>query len=261
MSEHCSSPRAMARTHSPKTRRRAAIRCHDGAASGRTGVTTANQVNSLAVATLLLTAIADDAESPVTAREEARLSITAGLPADELTVQLELDRIYNRAVNELDYLYEPPVGALSKAVVVRTFLSFYADRDTRAEWGLLPREYGDYVARSADPDGMVSADVCHDADALLIPRAHSWLIPSDSLTGLDGDEVCTLLRLPDATPPLVILNFPLERSVPGGVMVRPPVWLDTLPARDAVWRPGAVIGEKVDRDVRRNCCGGAEWRP
>lgn len=211
-------------------------------------------------AELVLSRIALDESIPAQINDRAA-HLLESLPRDDLARQLALRELYEAAVLELDVRFEAPHEDLEKCVSVEPFLRHYADSDTRAEWQTIPVRYQHSIALSVIPDEVLTSALPNDMAEVLVPRENSWLIPTSTVEGLDGDTIQHALRIPHADPPYASLQFPLPRALESELLVREPSSIDTLPTCDVVWQPGSVPQERVDRNIKRESCEAVRWRP
>ena len=93
-----------------------------------------------------------------------------------------------------------------------------------------------------------------------MPAENSWLVPTDRISGLDGVNIKSRLKL-DGAPPYIVMVLTVERMKAAGVAVREPRGVDVIPRRFTTWLPGDVPGERIDQDIPVAALEALEWRP
>ncbi len=118
-------------------------------------------------------------------------------------------------------------------------------------------EYRRYLEAEGDPAAAARRDL---PAGILVPAAHSWMVPAACIAGLDGRRIKSRLRMFENSPPYLVLLFPVHKMKAAGVEVREPRGVDVVPGRLVRWAPGDVRGERIDKDIPLAALGGIKWR-
>ncbi len=163
--------------------------------------------------------------------EELRQSVIPDLPV---------------AIPEVDY---------ARCVAVEVFWRHYI-RPARQAFFDTANDYLRYLEATDDPAGVAAGDLLQ---GILVRSAHSWLVPTELIVGLDGAATKARLRIAHG-PPYIVMLFSVERMVRSGVKIREPRGTDAVPGRLVQWWSGDVPGERIDQDIPTAALEGLEWR-
>ena len=207
----------------------------------------------MAQARELVRIVANDAGLPRFARRRA--NELAGVAGSQ--PELVLDKLEDlRGLVVPDLPLEPPACDYARCVPVATFWRHHIRPERRLMF-TSPEDYRFHLESDADPEVAAWADL---EDERLVPAKNSWLVPADRLSGLDGVNLKSRLKL-DSAPPYIVMVLSAARMKAAGVEVREPRGVDVIPGRFATWSPGDVPGERIDKDIPVAALEALEWRP
>lgn len=129
-------------------------------------------------------------------------------------------------------------------------------RPTRQAFFNTTNDYRRHLESMDDPAGQAARDL---REGILVPAAHSWLVPTETIAGLDGAATRARLRIRHG-PPYIVMLFSADRMAGSGVRVREPRGTDAVPSRLVQWQSGDVPGERMDQDIPTAALEGLEWR-
>ena len=201
----------------------------------------------------LIRIVTTDAGLPIPARRRAGALV--GLA--ESNPNLALERLIELS-DEIRprLIVETPATDYARCVSIEVYWRYNLGRD-RKELFRSPEDYRRRVEIENDPAARLLADL---APGILVPAAHSWLVPLSDLDGLSGTQVRMRLNMRQ-DPPYVVLVLSADRMRIGGVAVRSPRGIDAIPGRHVQWHPGDVRNERIDLDIPASAVEGIEWRP
>lgn len=150
---------------------------------------------------------------------------------------------------------ETPAVDYARCVAVEVFWRHYI-RPTRQAFFDTANDYLRYLEATDDPAGTAAGDLRRGT---LVPSAHSWLVPTEVIEGLDGTGLKVRLRI-NYGPPYIVMLFSVEKMVRAGVTVREPRGTDAVPGRLVQWWSGDVPEERIDQDIPASALEGLEWR-
>ena len=213
---------------------------------------TLGQVDVKRQARRLIWTVAEDTGLPRYVRREASgLDSLAASSPDLVFDRLEVLRL--RVLPDL--AVTPPTLDYARCVPVEVFWR-YNICPTRKELFATAMDYRCHLEALADPAGAARDDL---ADGVLVPAAHSWLIPLDRIRDLNGAQIKSRLQI-DHHPPYLVMIFPTALMRASDVKIREPCGIDTIPARLVHWMPGGVPEERIDQDIPVSALEGLEWR-
>ena len=197
--------------------------------------------------------VADDSGLPRFARRQA--AELAGLAHSQPERVLDqLEDLRRQVVPDLPL--EPAECDYARCVSVVTFWRHHLRPEVQTAF-IRAEDYRRWLDAARDPAGVARA---HLNEEVLVPAAHSWLIPARRIDGLSGRQMKARLKLGDH-PPYIVMVLPLERLRASGVEVREPRGVDAIPGRFRDWRAGDVPDERIDQDIPVAALGRLEWRP
>ncbi len=201
----------------------------------------------------LIRIVTTDAGLPVRVRRRAGTLVALAESNPDLALERLIELSDEVRPNLRD---EAPVVDYARCLSIEVFwrCNLFADRKALFR---SPEDYRRQVENEEDPAGRLLDDL---APGLLVPAAHSWLVPVGETRGLSGAQLRTRLRLRQ-DPPYVVLVLSVERMRNGGVAVRQPRGIDAIPGRHLQWHPGDVPNERIDLDIPVSTVEGIEWRP
>lgn len=210
-------------------------------------------MDDVAVARQLVRIVAQDRELPkFVTREAASLEPMAaskpGLVCDRL------EALRQRILPDL--ALKPPTCDYARCVSVESFWRHHL-RPDRRDFYASAVDYRRYLEAQNDPAAAARRDL---PAGILVPAAHSWMVPAACIDGLDGWRITSRLRMFGNSPPYLVLLFPVHKMKAAGVEVREPRGVDVVPGRFVYWAPGDVHGEKIDKDIPLAALQGIEWR-
>lgn len=201
----------------------------------------------------LVRIVANDAGLPRFARRQANELV--GLAGSQPDLVLDkLEGLRRQVVPRLPL--ERPTCDYARCVPVATFWLHHIRPERRALFAS-PEDYRFHLESGADPAATAWSDL---EDGRLVPAENSWLVPADQISGLDGVNIKSLLKL-DGAPPYIVMVLSVERMKAAGVAVREPRGVDAIPRRFTMWLPGDVPGERIDQDIPVAALEALEWRP
>ena len=210
-------------------------------------------VNVVAQARQLVRIVANDASLPRFARQQANELV--GLAGSQPDLVLDkLEGLRRQVVPCLPM--ERPTCDYARCVPVATFWLHHIRPERRALFAS-PEDYRFHIESGADPAATARRDL---GDGRLVPAENSWLVPVDRISGLDGVNIKSRLKL-DGAPPYIVMVLSVERMNASGVAVREPRGVDVIPRRFTTWLPGDVPGERIDQDIPVAALEALEWRP
>lgn len=202
----------------------------------------------------LIWIVARDRELPRYVRSEAN-SLEASVPISPELVHLRLNRLRERVLPDLGV--DSPTVDYARCVSIDVFYQHHL-RPARRSLFQDPDDYLYYLEDTPDPAGVAQSELREDS--ILVPAAHSWLIPADHIAGLGGAMIKSRLRIRQ-DPPYIVMVFPVERMEKADVGVREPCGLDAVPGSFTWWSPRDVPDERIDEDIPLSALGSLEWRP
>ena len=209
--------------------------------------------DAVAEARDLIQVVANDRGLPHFARHEAGRMLPLAASEPEM-VWDRLEALRRRVLPDLPLW--PPIFDYVRCVSVATFWRFHLPSVVR---GLFRHyiQYQRHLEAHEDPAFMALG---HLADGVLVPAPHSWLVPESLISGLNGAQTRSRLRI-EQKPPYLVMIFPVEQMRAAGVRVREPRGVDAVPGRHVRWSSGDVRGERIDENIPRAALGGLQWRP
>ncbi|MCY3953251.1 MAG: hypothetical protein OXG69_12030 [bacterium] len=201
----------------------------------------------------LVRIVAQDAGLPRFARRQANELVALAGSQPDLVLD-KLEGLRRQIVPRLPL--EPPTCDYARCVPVATFWRHHIRPERRALF-TSPEHYRIHLESGTDP----AATACRDlADGRLVPAKNSWLVPADRISGLDGANLKSRLKL-DGAPPYIVMVLSAEKMKAAGVAVREPRGVDVIPGRFSTWSPGDIPGERIDQDIPVAALEALEWRP
>lgn len=200
--------------------------------------------------------IADDKSLDDWIRQRAHgLASLDGLTDEQALV--ELDRLYGEAAPfGIDDEYVPDLD-LMRVVKFDSFLRRMTKQEVQDTFVGSPALY--QKAIEAEPD-RVEDDFVDDPRKIILPGEYSWMSPVGAVEEVDPADPFEALKSRQLEePPFIVLEFPVDLTTAAGVRVRPPCPLDAIPGRNWQWERGDVTAEVIDRDLRREACGGVNY--
>lgn len=91
-----------------------------------------------------------------------------------------------------------PTVDYARCVSVDVFWDYHMNPGRREFFTNDARVYRRYLEASTDPVHVIRRDL-RDSE-ILVPAAHSWLVPSDQIAGLDGTTTKSHLQIDDDPP-------------------------------------------------------------
>ena len=207
----------------------------------------------MAQARELVRIVANDTGLPQSARRRANELVGMAGSHPELVLD-KLEELRREVVHCLPL--EPPTCDFARCVPIATFWRHHIRSERRALF-TNPEDYRFYLESDADPAAVAWRDL---DDGTLVPAENSWLVPADRISGMDGANLRSRLKL-DGAPPYIVMVLPAERMRAAGVAVREPRGVDVVPGRFSKWSPGDVPGERIDQDIPVAALEALEWRP
>jgi len=187
-------------------------------------------------------------------REAGSLESIASSKPDLVLDNLEALR--KKVIPDLPLVF--PSTDYARCVPVEVFWDFHMDTDRREFFANDALVYRRYIESVHDPELALRRDL-RDSK-VLIPAAHSWLIPYDQIADRDGPKTKWYLQI-DNDPPYIVMTFPIAKMRDSGVKVREPRGVDAIPGRLVEWSREGVPNERIDQDIPTAALGGLEWRP
>lgn len=210
-------------------------------------------VDVVAQARELVRIVANDAGLPPYARRRANELVgVAGSHPERVLDKLE--DLRREVVPHLPL--QPPTCDFARCVPIATFLRYHVRSERRALF-TNPEDYRLHLESDADPAAVAWGDL---EDGILVPAKNSWLVPADRISGLDGVNLRSRLKL-DGAPPYIVMVLSAERMKAAGVAVREPRGVDVIPGRFSTWSPGDVPGERIDQDIPVDALEALKWQP
>ena len=211
--------------------------------------------SAVAVARQLIRIVATDPGLPRYLRREASSLEPLVSSKPELVVD-NLEALRQRVIPDLALVH--PTADYARCVSVDVFWDYHMNPGRREFFANDARVYRRHLESAADPVQVIRRDLSDDE--VLVPAAHSWLVPSDQIAALDGAQTKSHLQVDD-DPPYIVMTFPVAKMQAYGVEIRVPRGVDAIPSRLVQWSRGGVPNERIDQDIPTSALGGLEWRP
>ena len=212
-------------------------------------------VDTVAVARQLIRIVAADPGLPLYVRREAG-SLESMVSAKPDLVLDNLEALRKRVIPDLALL--PPAGDYARCISVDVFWDHHIKPERRELFASDARVYRRYLESVTDPAHAISSDLRDSR--VIVPAAHSWLVPFDQIAVLDGTMTKSHLQI-DEEPPYIVMAFPVSKMQACGVEIRPPRGVDAIPSRLVRWSRQGVPNERIDQDIPTAALGHLEWRP
>ena len=212
-------------------------------------------VNAGAVARQLIQIVAADPGLPRYLRREAS-SLESLVSSKPDLVLDNLEALRERVIPDL--ALGRPTGDYARCVSVDVFWDYHMKPGRREFFASDARVYRHYLESLADPVHVIRRDL-RDIE-ILVPAAHSWLVPADQIAALGGTKTKSHLQIDD-NPPYIVMTFPVAKMQASGVEIRAPRGVDAIPGRLVRWSREGVPNERIDQDIPTAALGCIEWRP
>ena len=212
-------------------------------------------VNAVAVARQLIQIVATDPGLPRYLRREASSLESLVSSKPELVLD-NLEALRERVIPDLALVH--PTADYARCASVDVFWDYHMNPDRREFFANDARVYRRYLESVADPVHAIRRDLRESE--ILVPAAHSWMVPSDQIAALDGTKTKSHLQIDD-DPPYIVMTFPVAKMQASGVEIRAPRGVDAIPNRLVRWSRGGVPNERIDQDIPTAALGCLEWRP
>lgn len=209
-------------------------------------------MDAVSEARQLIRIVASDSGLPRSTRVKAR-SLNAVVATKPGWVCDRLDELRRCVLPTLPV--ETPAVDYARCVGVEVFWRNYI-RPTRQAFFDTANDYLRYLEATDDPAGAAFGDL---RQGTLVLSAHSWLVPTELIEGLDGAGLKVRLRI-NHRPPYIVMLFSVEKLVRSGVKIREPRGTDAVPGRLVQWWSGDVPQERIDHDIPASALEGLEWR-
>ena len=212
-------------------------------------------VNTAVLARQLIQIVATDPGLPRYLRREAS-SLESLVSSKPDLVLDNLEALRQRAIPDLPLV--AATGDYARCVSVDVFWDYHMNPGRREFFANDARVYRRHLESVADPVHVIRRDLRDDE--VLVPAAHSWLVPSDQIAALDGVQTKSHLQIDD-DPPYIVMTFPVMKMQAFGVEIRAPRGVDAIPNRLVRWSLGGVPNERIDQDIPTSALGSLEWKP
>jgi len=209
-------------------------------------------MDAVSEARQLIRIVAGDSGLPRSIRVKAR-SLNAVVATKPAWVCDRLDELRLSVLPTLPV--ETPAVDYARCVAVEVFWRHYIQPSRQAFFDTA-NDYLRHLEAADDPAGVAVGDL---RQGTLVPSAHSWLVPTGLIEGLDGTGLKVRLRI-NYGPPYIVMLFSVERMVRSGVRIREPRGTDAVPGRLVQWWSGDVPEERIDQDIPAAALESLEWR-
>ena len=226
---------------------------HETPLTNRCLLRSRRMVDSASDARQLVRIVVDDTKLPRFIRREASHLESLAIASPDL-VWRRLEELRQKMLPDLPLAV--PTVDYARCVSVDVFWRHNLST-AQQDYFQTAKDYRRYLETMSDPASAALGDL---SGGILVPDAHSWLIPADRIGGLDGAKTKARLQL-DHDPPYIVMVFPVASMRAAGVEIRRPRGINVIPERFLQWSPGDVPDEQIDGDIPRTALGKLEWRP
>lgn len=206
----------------------------------------------------LVRIVADDPGLPRNVRSEAAELMEIATSQPRLA-RHRLEKLWASARPLVDLKMAPPLVDYVRCVSVETFWRHHLRTERKVIFGRDPKTYIKHLEAASNPEATIRSDLSNDP--ILLPKAHSWLVPASNIAGVDGRALVRRLQLGNSQPPFVVFGFPLKQLLAENVTVRKPRGIDAVPESHVQWSPSGVPDECIDQDVPLSALGWVQWQP